>query len=150
MCGSASTLSPQSLVSFFEQRFAASPPRPMMLLTCSSVGCGDLPGTCGQLSLFKAELTGSYRAWMQKMLQIRETEAKGATRVRPPEPPLRSLLSCLQNSIHTAGLFPFFCCRRRYFHLLLLNSQNKMNRKFGPYANHKPTVVVQEILAKFN
>ena len=60
MCGSASTLSPQSLVSFFEERFAASPPRPMMLLTCSSVGRGDLPGTCGQLSLFKAELTGSY------------------------------------------------------------------------------------------
>ena len=25
-----------------------------------------------------------------------------------------------------------------------------MNRKFGPYANHKQTVVVQEILTKFN
>ena len=56
----------------------------MMLLMCSSGGHGDLPGTCGQLSLFKAELTWSYRAWMRKMLQIWEMEAKGAMRVRDP------------------------------------------------------------------
>ena len=138
------------LVSFSKKRFVVSPPHPMMLLTCSSAGHGDLPGTCGQLSFFKAELTGSYRAWMRKMLQIWEMEAKGATRVRDLLTLHLALSSPVFQIKYTVGLFPFLCCRRRYFNLLLLNSQNKMNRKFGPYANHKQTVVVQEILTKFN
>ena len=89
ICGSASTLSPHSLVSFSEKRFVSSPPHPMMLLTCSSGGHGDLPGTCGQLSLFKAELTRSYRAWLRKMLQIWEIEAKGASVWETPSLPIQ-------------------------------------------------------------
>lgn len=109
MCESASTLSPHSLVSFSEKRFVVSPPHPMILLTCSSVGHGDLPGTCGQLSFFKAELTGSYRAWMRKMLQIWEMEAKGATRVRD----LLTLHSALSSPVFQIqytqlGFFPSF------------------------------------------
>lgn len=109
MCGSASTLSPHSLVSFSEKRFVSSPPHPMMLLTCSSGGHGDLPGTCGQLSLFKAELTRSYRAWLRKMLQIWETEAKGATCVRDPFTPHSDLSSPVFKIQYTQlGFFPSF------------------------------------------
>lgn len=81
----------------------------MMLLPCSSAGHGDLPGTCGQLSFLKAELTGTYRAWMHKMLQIWEIEAKGATRVRDLLT-LRSALSSpvFQIQYTQLGSSPFF------------------------------------------
>ena len=103
------TLSPHSLASFSEKRFVSSPPHPMMLLTCSSGGHGDLPGTCGQLSLFKAEPTRSYRAWLRKMLQIWEMEAKGATRVRDPFTPHSDLSSPVFKIQYTQlGFFPSF------------------------------------------